>query len=65
MPFCFVASQVYRTNSAFLTYVETVIASLNFRDTGLEEFVEVVTFYIINRLRHYQKNRFLMIFRSG
>ncbi|ENU0858395.1 transcriptional regulator ChbR, partial [Citrobacter amalonaticus] len=59
MPFCFVASQVYRTNSAFLTYVETVIASLNFRDTGLEEFVEVVTFYIINRLRHYREEQVL------
>ncbi|EAA1744811.1 transcriptional regulator ChbR, partial [Shigella flexneri] len=39
LPYCFVASQVYRTNNAFLTYVETVISSLNFRETGLEEFV--------------------------
>lgn len=57
LPFCFVASQVYRANSAFMTYVETVIASLNFRDTGLEEFVELVSFYIINRLRHYREEQ--------
>ncbi|MFX9209241.1 hypothetical protein ABTN67_23025, partial [Acinetobacter baumannii] len=37
LPFCFVASQVYRANSTFLTYIETVIASLNFRGNGLDE----------------------------
>lgn len=42
---------------AFLTYVETVISSLNFRETGLEEFVEMVTFYVINRLRHYREEQ--------
>ncbi|EMG6372583.1 transcriptional regulator ChbR [Salmonella enterica subsp. diarizonae serovar 11:k:z53] len=57
LPFCFVASQVYRVNSAFLTYIETVIASLNFRGNGLDEFIEVVTFYIINRLRHYREEQ--------
>ncbi|EAM7072047.1 transcriptional regulator ChbR [Salmonella enterica] len=57
LPFCFVASQVYRANSAFLTYIETVIASLNFRGNGLDEFIEVVTFYIINRLRHYREEQ--------
>ena len=57
IPYCFVASQVYRTNNAFLTYVETVISSLNFRETGLEEFVEMVTFYVINRLRHYREEQ--------
>lgn len=45
------------TNNAFLTYVETVISSLNFRETGLEEFVEMVTFYVINRLRHYREEQ--------
>ncbi|EAZ8723130.1 transcriptional regulator ChbR [Salmonella enterica] len=57
LPFCFVASQVYRVNSTFLTYIETVIASLNFRGNGLDEFIEVVTFYIINRLRHYREEQ--------
>ncbi|SQJ42582.1 Chitobiose-specific regulator ChbR AraCfamily [Salmonella enterica] len=57
LPFCFVASQVYRANGTFLTYIETVIASLNFRGNGLDEFIEVVTFYIINRLRHYREEQ--------
>lgn len=57
LPFCFVASQVYRVNSTFLTYIETVIASLNFRGNGLDGFIEVVTFYIINRLRHYREEQ--------
>ncbi|EAB9740715.1 transcriptional regulator ChbR [Salmonella enterica subsp. diarizonae serovar 16:z10:e,n,x,z15] len=57
LPFCFVASQVCRVNSTFLTYIETVIASLNFRGNGLDEFIEVVTFYIINRLRHYREEQ--------
>lgn len=57
LPFCFVASQIYRVNSTFLTYIETVIASLNFRGNGLDEFIEVVTFYIINRLRHYREEQ--------
>ena len=37
--------------------METVISSLNFRETGLEEFVEMVTFYVINRLRHYREEQ--------
>ncbi|WP_411201893.1 transcriptional regulator ChbR [Kosakonia cowanii] len=59
MPFCFVASQPYRTHNAFLTYVETVIASLNFRENGLDEFIETVTFYVLNRLRHYREEQVL------
>lgn len=55
LPFCFVASQAYRTSNAFMAYVETVIASLNFRENGLDEFIETVTFYVINRLRHYRE----------
>ncbi|XTZ39226.1 transcriptional regulator ChbR [Salmonella enterica] len=57
LPFCFVASQAYRANSAFMTYVETVIASLNFRESGLDEFIETVTFYLVNRLRHYREEQ--------
>ena len=59
LPFCFVASQVYRANNSFLTYIETVIASLNFRESGRDAFVEVVTFYIINRLRHHREEQVL------
>ncbi|MEO3741538.1 transcriptional regulator ChbR [Kosakonia sp. WA-90] len=57
LPFCFVASQAYRTTSAFQAYVETVISSLNFRESGLDEFVEAITFHIINRLRHYREEQ--------
>lgn len=57
LPYCFVASQVYQTNNAFLTYVKTVISSLNFRKTKLKKFVKIVTFYVINRLRHYRKKQ--------
>ncbi|NYY81471.1 hypothetical protein DMI65_21285 [Escherichia coli] len=57
LPYCFVASQVYRTNNAFLTYVETVISSLNFRETGLEEFVEMVTFMSLTVYVITAKNR--------
>ncbi|STV36407.1 DNA-binding transcriptional regulator ChbR [Klebsiella pneumoniae] len=41
--------------SAFLGYVESVIASLNFRETEFDEFIELVSFYVINRLRHYRE----------
>lgn len=35
LPFGLVASQVYAVQSAFLGYVESVIASLNFRERNL------------------------------
>ena len=57
LPCCFVASQAYRTSNAFLSYVENVIGSLNFRENGLDEFIEAVTFYVINRLRHYREEQ--------
>ncbi len=37
LPFGLVASQVYAVQSAFLGYVESVIASLNFRETEFDE----------------------------
>ena len=55
LPFCFIASQVYNVKNAFLSYIESVIASLNFRDNEFDEFIEVVTFYIMNRLRHHRE----------
>ncbi|MEX9252445.1 transcriptional regulator ChbR [Pseudenterobacter timonensis] len=57
VPFCFVASQVYRVRNEFLTWIETVIASLNFRDSEFDEFIETVTFYVMNRLRHYRDDQ--------
>ncbi len=44
LPFGLVASQVYAVQSAFLGYVESVIASLNFRETEFDEFIELVSF---------------------
>ena len=55
LPFGLVASQVYAVQSAFLGYIESVIASLNFRETEFDEFIELVSFYVINRLRHYRE----------
>lgn len=55
LPFGLVASQVYAVQSAFLSYIESVIASLNFRETEFDEFIELVSFYTINRLRHYRE----------
>ncbi|XWJ89387.1 transcriptional regulator ChbR [Phytobacter ursingii] len=57
VPFCFVASQSYRIKATFLAYIESVIASLNFRDSELDEFIENVTFHVINRLRHYREQQ--------
>ncbi len=44
LPFGLVASQVYAVQSAFLSYIESVIASLNFRETEFDEFIELVSF---------------------
>lgn len=57
LPFCFVASQIYHIKAEFLTWIETVIASLNFRDSEFDEFIETVTFYVINRLRHHREEQ--------
>lgn len=55
LPSRFVASQVYQIKTEFLTYIESVISSLNFRNGEFNEFLEVVTFYIVNRLRHHRE----------
>ncbi|MDN6774821.1 MAG: transcriptional regulator ChbR, partial [Enterobacterales bacterium] len=43
LPNRFVASQVYQIKTEFLTYIESVISSLNFRNGEFNEFLEVVT----------------------
>ena len=53
----FVASQVYALKNEFLSYIESVISSLNFRHTEFNEFIEIVTFNVVNRLRHYRDDR--------
>lgn len=55
LPTCFVASQVYPIKHTFLSYIESTIASLHFRDGEFDEFIEQVTFYVINRLRHHRE----------
>lgn len=40
-----------------MTWIETVIASLNFRDNEFDEFIETVTFYVMNRLRHHREEQ--------
>lgn len=40
-----------------MTRIETVIASLNFRDNEFDEFIETVTFYVMNRLRHHREEQ--------
>lgn len=57
LPFCLVASQVYSVKNSFLSYIESVIASLHFRETEFDEFIEVVAFYVINRLRHHREDQ--------
>ncbi|HGN1707232.1 TPA: transcriptional regulator ChbR [Providencia rettgeri] len=55
LPSCFVASQGYQLKSEFMAYIESVIASLNFRDSEFNEFIELVTFNVVNRLRHFRE----------
>jgi len=55
LPTCFVASQVYQVKHTFLSYIESTIASLHFRDGEFDEFIEQVAFYVINRLRHHRE----------
>ncbi len=55
LPSNIVASQAYKIKSEFLNYIESVIASLNFRNGEFNEFLEMVTFYIVNRLRHQRE----------
>lgn len=57
LPGVLVASQVYSVKSTFLSYIESVVASLNFRENEFDEFIEVVSFYVINRLRHYREEQ--------
>lgn len=57
LPSYFIASQVYELKNEFLSYIESVIGSLNFRHTEFNEFIEIVTFNVVNRLRHHRENR--------
>lgn len=56
LPSGLIASQVYSVKNTFIRYIESVIASLSLRETEFDEFIELVTFYIVNRLRHYRED---------
>ncbi|MGY4589181.1 AraC family transcriptional regulator, dual regulator of chb operon [Ewingella americana] len=56
LPTCFVASQVYKIKSEFLNFIESMVASLNFKNGEFNEFLEMVTFYAINRIRHHRES---------
>lgn len=56
LPQRFVASQAYQIKNEFLAYIESVIASLHFRNGEFNEFLEVLTFYVVNRLRHHRES---------
>ena len=56
IPGALVASQVYSIKDSFLNYIESVIASLHFRENDFNEFIELVSFYIINHLRHQKED---------
>ncbi|WP_241610499.1 transcriptional regulator ChbR [Rosenbergiella epipactidis] len=50
----FTATQAYAIDTHFLAHIESVITSHHFRENEFDEFIEVVCFYITNRLRHYR-----------
>lgn len=57
LPSFFVASQSYALKNESMAYIESVIASLNFRENEFNEFIEIVTFNVVNRLRHYREKK--------
>lgn len=56
LPSRFVESQVYKIKNDFLTFIENVVASLHFRNGEFNEFLEMVTFYIVNRIRRHRES---------
>ncbi|MBT0725090.1 transcriptional regulator ChbR [Rosenbergiella sp. S61] len=54
LPTDFSATQAYAIEKSFLAYIESVITSHHFRENEFDEFIELVCFYTINRLRHYR-----------
>lgn len=55
LPVSFIASQSYHIKKEFLAYIESVISSLDLHEGESDEFNELLTFYIVNRLRHYKE----------
>lgn len=55
LSFNLAAPQVYAVQNTSLGYVELVIASPSFREAEFDGFTELVSSYVINRLRHYRE----------
>ncbi|WP_339379060.1 transcriptional regulator ChbR [Yersinia sp. Marseille-Q3913] len=51
-----VASQAYRLKGDFLSYIESAISAPHFREDELTELVELLTFYVTNRISHYKES---------
>lgn len=56
LPSCFVASQRYTMSNAFLTCIESTLSTLDVHPSECDEFNKLLTFYIVNRLQHYEDN---------
>lgn len=54
IPIDFSVTQAYAIENSFLAYIESVITSRHFRENEFDEFIELVCFYVTNRLRHYR-----------
>lgn len=65
LPFGLVASQVYAVQSAFLGYVESVIASLNFAKRNLTNLSSWFPFMSLTVYATIAKSRLPMLFRNG
>ncbi len=57
LPPCFVASQRYSVSADFLNYIESTLATLNTHPGEFDEFNKLLTFYIVNRLYHYDNSQ--------
>ncbi|AUQ42865.1 transcriptional regulator ChbR [Yersinia ruckeri] len=50
-----VASQAYRLKGDFLSYIESAISAAHVQDDELTELLELLTFYVTNRICHYKE----------
>lgn len=55
LPSYIVGSQIYHVKEAFLAYIESAISSLHFMQSEFTEFIETLTFYVVNRIRHFRE----------
>ncbi len=51
-----VASQAYRLRGDFLSYIESAISAPHYRENEQTELLELLTFYVTNRISHYKES---------